>query len=239
METPCLSPPCPMSERSTPFVIAIDGPVAAGKDTVARLVAKQLGTLHLNSGALYRMWTLLTQDLALEDLPSHVPHLVDVHSFRLERRPTEVRYFLDDEDVTEKLHDNTISLRVSQVSRIPSIRAHVNARIRQFAGTGSLVIDGRDATTIIFPDADLKVYLDTAFDVRVGRRLTQLQAKGERITFATLAAQMAERDANDRAKGIYSLTRSEDAFYLDATDLSPESAAARIVQELQAKIRYS
>jgi len=231
-----LSPTPPMSERSLPFVIAIDGPVAAGKDTVADLVAEQLHTIHVNSGALYRMWTLLTMDMPVEDLAGHVPHLIGSHTFRLERRENRVLYFLDEQDVTARLHENAISVRVSSISRIPSIRTHVNGIIRQFAGTSSLIIDGRDATTIIFPDADLKVYLDTAFAIRVQRRLTQLQLKGNTITFDELAEQMAERDASDREKGIYSLTKTDDAMYLDATELSPREAASSIVAAFHEKV---
>lgn len=222
-----------MSERTTPFVIAIDGPVAAGKDTVADFVASQLDTIHVNSGALYRMWTYLTMGKTAEEVAPQVQDLVEAHTFRLQRHDRAVRYFLDDKDVTDELYTNAIHTRVAQISAIPAIREHVNRVIRQFAGQSSLIIDGRDATTVIFPDADLKVYLDTDFQVRVHRRWLQLQQKGENVTEADLAQQMQERDDRDMNKGIYSLTKTEDSFYVDATGMAPEDAAATIVEEFR------
>lgn len=225
-----------MSARTSSFVIAIDGPVAAGKDTVADRVAAQLHTIHVNSGALYRMWTYLAADMPLDELETRVPEFIEMHHFRLERHGLKVVYFLDDTDITSRLYDNSISVRVSQVSRITTIRTHVNETIRQFAGKSSLVIDGRDATTVIFPDADLKVYLDTAFEIRVERRLLQLEQKGEKITFEELARQMRDRDESDKNKGIYSLTVTEGSFYVDATHLSADAAASAIVAEFQRRV---
>lgn len=226
-----------MSDRQTPFVIAIDGPVAAGKDTVAKLVAAKLETIHVNSGALYRMWTVLAAGRSPEELEPQVESMIENHHFRLERRGSKVVYILDDQDISDRLHDNAVSVRVSQISRIPAIRDHVNEVIRRFAGRTSLVIDGRDATTVIFPDADLKVYLDTAFEIRVQRRLDQLHAKGEAITFETLAEQMRARDEVDRNKGIYSLTKTDDALLVDASDLTPDEAASEIAKAFKEKIR--
>lgn len=224
-----------MSVRTLPFVIAIDGPVAAGKDTVSDYVAEQLQTIHVNSGALYRMWTLLAGDRSAQEIEKNVDMLIEQHTFRLERRGRSVHYLLDEQDVTTKLYDNTVSVRVPEISRIPTIRQHVNTIIREFAGRSSIVIDGRDATTIIFPDADLKVYLDTDFEVRVQRRLTQLQQKGQNITREELAQQMQNRDETDRNKGEYSLQQAEGALYVDATGMSPEEAATVIVQTFQQK----
>ena len=225
-----------MSERPVSFVIAIDGPVAAGKDTVSDWVAEQLQTIHVNSGALYRMWTYLADGRSAEELEPQVPQLIEKHIFRLERRERKVHYILDEEDITDKLYTNDIHTKVAQISMIKAIREHVNSVIRQFAGQSSLIIDGRDATTVIFPDADLKVYLDTAFEVRVQRRLEQLHQKGDHITFEVLADQMQERDERDMNKGIYSLTKTNDAFYVDATGLTPEEAAQKIVEEFEKRV---
>lgn len=212
---------------ATAPVIAIDGPSASGKGTVARQVARRLGFHYLDSGALYRLVALAAtrQGIAMGDaralgrLVQTLPVEFHEHNIRLEG-----------EDVTEAIRAEEVSGAASQVASIPEVRQGLIQRQRVFRQPPGLVADGRDMGTVVFPDAVLKVFLTASAEERALRRYKQLIDKGFDANLATLLQEISQRDARDSARSLAPLQKSVDAQVLDTTGLSIEEAVAQVIQ---------
>jgi cytidylate kinase len=196
------------------MVIAIDGPAGSGKSTIARMVAQSLGFTYVNSGNLYRAMTLraIRQGIAVTDSQAL---LTCAQSACIEYRGG--RLFLDGEDVEAQLHGADVDALVAQVSAIPPLRDVVNVHVRRIAGGLDAVVEGRDMTTVVFPDADLKFFLDASPEARARRRYD------EGVSGASLdeiRKNIEMRDAIDRAKSVGSLKIAPDAVYLDSSHLT-------------------
>ena len=208
-------------------VIAIDGPSASGKGTVARHVAHRLGFHYLDSGALYRLVALaaIRRDIpttdagALGKLAHALPAEFHGHHIRL-----------DGVDVTEAIRAEKVSVAASHVATIPEVRQGLIDRQRAFRRRPGLVADGRDMGTVVFPDAELKVFLTASVEERALRRHKQLIDKGFDANLATLLQEISQRDARDSARSVAPLQKSADAQVLDTTGLSIEEAVAQVVQ---------
>ena len=210
-------------------VIAIDGPSASGKGTVAWMVARALGWRYLDSGALYRLVGLAglraAADLADE------PRLASLAE-TLEAEFGNARVTLAGEDVTEAIREERVSDAASKVAALPGVRAALLWRQRAFRGTPGLVAEGRDMATVVFPDAALKVFLTATAQARAERRHKQLMDKGMSVTLAALLEDIEGRDARDSRRKAAPLRQAEGARLLDTTDLTAEQAAQRIVDWL-------
>jgi 3-phosphoshikimate 1-carboxyvinyltransferase len=208
-------------------VIAIDGPSASGKGTVARGVAQRLGFHYLDSGALYRVVALaaMRQGIAMDDagalgrLAQSVP--VEFHGDNIR---------LDGDDVTDAIRTEEVSAAASHVAAIHEVRQGLIKRQRAFRRPPGLVADGRDMGTVVFPDAILKVFLTASAEERALRRYKQLIDKGFDANLATLLQEISQRDARDSLRSVAPLQKSADAQVLDTTGLSIEDAVAQIVQ---------
>ena len=210
-------------------IVAIDGPAGAGKSTVARSLADKLGFLYIDTGAMYRavaLWALrtgidLTDMHKLEQLASQA----DI-SFE----PGSRRVHLNGEDITDDIRSPEISSAASKVAAVPAVRRILVEKQRELAASTSVVMEGRDIGTVVFPDATVKVYLDAAPDVRVGRRVVELQERG--ITHAAGSAGRAieERDARDRTRREAPLMQAPDAVYVDSSALSVEEVESSILR---------
>lgn len=209
-------------------VIAIDGPSASGKGTVAQRVAQALGFHYLESGALYRL-------VALASLQRGVPANDEVHLAGLaqglaaEFRGTQI--FLSGQEVTEAVRDEACGNRASEVARAPVVRMALLARQRAFRQPPGLVAEGRDMGTVVFPDAMLKVFLTASVEERARRRYKQLIDKGIHATLAPLFRDLAERDARDAARAAAPLVAAPDAVQIDATNLSVDAVVERVLGE--------
>jgi cytidylate kinase len=207
-------------------VIAIDGPSASGKGTVAELVAKELGFRHLDSGSLYRLVALaaLRRGIPLEreDLLAEVAEGLEV---RFEGGET----WLGPERATDAIRTEECSRAASRVAAMPAVRRALLERQRAFRKTPGLVAEGRDMGSIVFPDATLKVFLTATPESRAERRYKQLKDKGIAATLAGLLQDLRERDARDASRSVAPLEQGPDARLLDTTDMSAAQAAARIV----------
>ena len=216
-----------------PPVIAIDGPTASGKGTVASLVAEKLGFHYLDSGALYRIVALASQiqDIAVDQGPELgllVPNLLI--SFK------DGQIFLDGEDVTESIRTESIGLRASTLAAHPEVRAALVGLQRSFRQSPGLVADGRDMGSMIFPDAVLKVFLTATAEARAERRYKQLIAKGISAKLQDLLRDLQERDARDSSRGIAPLLVADGAKVLETSDLSIDQAVRSVLGWHQSNI---
>lgn len=227
-------------KSSRPFyptpVIAIDGPTASGKGTVATLVAAHLGFHLLDSGALYRLAALASVRYAIapEDADGLAKLVDDLHiTFR------EGLAQLDGVDVSGEIRQEAIGNRASVIAAHPQVRAALVARQRAFRKLPGLVADGRDMGTVIFPDAVLKVFLTASVEARATRRYKQLIQKGFSASMDDLLRDLRERDARDSGRAAAPLKPAEDAMLLDTSALSIDQAVDQVVQWYQASAEKS
>ena len=214
-------------------VIAIDGPTASGKGTVASLVAERLGFHYLDSGALYRLVALASEKLGIEvnngpELGLLVPKLLI--SFK------NSQVFLNGEDVTDAIRAENIGLRASTLAAHPELRSALVGLQRSFRQAPGLVADGRDMASVIFPDAVLKVFLTATASARAERRYKQLIAKGISAKLSDLLQDLQERDARDSSRGTAPLLVAEGAKVLETSDLSIDQAVKTVLDWYQSAI---
>jgi cytidylate kinase len=206
-------------------VIAIDGPSASGKGTIARRVADALDFHYLESGALYRLVALMAlragerNEAELVEFARRLP--VSFHNERI---------ILEDQDVTDAIRTEECSVRASEVAKIPDVRRALLTRQRAFRMPPGLVADGRDMGTVVFPDAALKVFLTASPQVRAERRYKQLIEKGISANLRALSRDLQERDARDASRPVAPLIPAPDSQVLDSSALSIDEVAERIVR---------
>ncbi|MEL6208942.1 MAG: (d)CMP kinase [Pseudomonadota bacterium] len=213
-------------------ILTIDGPSGAGKGTVARRVAAHFGWQLLDSGALYRLTALAAEraGVALDDVPALVA-LVGTSDMRFSSTEQgEERVLLNGDEVTADIRTETCGDRASRVAAIPEVREALVAKQRAFAAPPGLVADGRDMGTVIFPEADVKVFLTASAEERAQRRHNQLREKGIGVTFAALCEDIRRRDERDAGRAVAPLKPATDAKTLDTTSLSIDEVVAIIVE---------
>ena len=216
-----------------PPVIAIDGPAASGKGTVAQGVAAALRLHYLDSGSLYRLVALkasregvaATDEAGLATLARALDVAFDKHRIRL-----------DGADVSEELRGEPVSAAASRVAVFPAVRSALVARQRAFRRPPGLVADGRDMGTVVFPDAILKIYLMASAEARAGRRYKQLIEKGNSVTLEGLLLDIRERDARDSARAAAPLKAAVDAVILDTTDMTIDASIAFVLERAKTMI---
>jgi len=213
-----------------PLIIAIDGPAGAGKSTIARSLASRLGFTYIDTGAMYRavaLWALRA-GIDLEDL-----HRLEQLALAARIEFTADRTVqLNGEDVTAAIREPRVSEAASKVSQAPGVRRALREEQRRIGAAGSVVMEGRDIGTVVFPDAQVKVYLDADPGVRAGRRAAELGATESGRD--QIASEIAQRDQRDRTRAEAPLTQAPDAEYLDTSRLSPaevEEAILKLVRE--------
>jgi cytidylate kinase len=217
-----------------PPVIAIDGPAASGKGTVAQGVAAALRLHYLDSGSLYRLVALKAsrEGVSAND-EAGLAALARALDVAFDRR----RVRLDGGDVTEELRSEPVSAAASRVAVFPAVRSALVARQRAFRRPPGLVADGRDMGTVVFPDAILKIYLMASAEVRAGRRYKQLIEKGNSVTLEGLLLDIRERDARDSARTAAPLKAAADALILDTTDMTIDQSIAFVLERAKAVLQ--
>jgi cytidylate kinase len=207
-------------------VIAIDGPSASGKGTIAKPVAQQLGFHYLDSGALYRLVALAAsyQAAALDDEPT-LTRIAAELNFDFSGG----RIFLCQKDVTDAIRAEWVGAAASSIAALPAVRRALLERQRAFCKAPGLVAEGRDMGTVVFPDAVLKIYLTAAVEERAQRRYKQLIEKGMNANMPALLQDIRQRDERDSARAVAPLQKSGDAGLLDTTSMSIAAAVAEVL----------
>jgi len=212
------------------LIIAIDGTVGSGKSTVARRVAEMLGYTHLDSGAMYRAVGLKAlRDGVPLDSPDRLGALASAARIDLVPRDGNLAVLLDGEDVTEAIRAPEVSHAASVVAVVPGVRHPMVAEQRRAGERGGVVMEGRDIGSVVFPHADLKIFLDASPEVRAIRRQRELEEKGEPREFDKVLVEVHERDQRDRERKMSPLVRAADAVLVDNTAMNAEETARVIV----------
>ena len=213
------------------IAIAIDGPASSGKGTVARMVARTMNYAYIDTGAMYRSVALLAEraGVSLSDGPA-LGRLAAGLRFAFAWDGEALRIEVSGEDLSSAIRSESVGQGASKVSAHPEVRAALLGLQQQLGSAGGVVMEGRDIGTVVLPDAALKIFLDAELDTRAARRTAELRRRGLDVTLAEIAAEIRQRDAQDRGRAIAPLLQAEDAFYLDTTALTPEQVAARIAE---------
>ncbi len=218
-------------EKGSRFVVAVDGPAGAGKGAVCRAVAARFGFDYLDTGSIYRAVALLSlrADVSadavekLAELAARMPF-----AFR-ETQGLGFRAFLGREDVSDALREERVGRRASRVAALPPVREALLTFQRLYGGGNDIILDGRDTGTVVWPDADIKVFLTADLEERAKRRALELQGKGETVSFPKIRDMMAERDARDSSRAHAPLAPAPDAHHIDTTTLTLEESIAAVV----------
>jgi cytidylate kinase len=216
-----------------PIVVAIDGPAGAGKSTIARRIAQRLGFLYVDTGAMYRavaLWAL-RNGTNLDDW-HRLEQLALAADIQLD--PDNNRVFLNGEDVSDAIRTPDVSDGASRVAAVPAVRRAMLAKQQQYAATQSIVMEGRDIGTVVFPNARVKVFLDADPGIRAQRRQSQLQLSGQSAPLHQVEGELRQRDTRDRQRPEAPLLQAPDAEYLDVSNLDiqqVEEAVLKMVRE--------
>ncbi|HZT33263.1 MAG TPA: (d)CMP kinase [Bryobacteraceae bacterium] len=224
-----------MADGSTRrVVVAIDGPAGAGKSTIAKRLAARLGFTYIDTGAMYRAVSLwaLRRGVDLSDM-----HRTEqlAKAARIDLEPGG-RVLLNGEEVTDAIRTAEVGEAASVIAVLPGVRRAMVEKQREMGARTSVVMEGRDIGTVVFPNADVKVFLDASQPERVRRRLIDFQAQGQPVTAETLEEQIRERDQRDRSRAEAPLAQAPDAVYLDSTGLTIEQVEEEILRLVRARV---
>ncbi|WP_411274389.1 (d)CMP kinase [Daejeonella sp.] len=212
------------------IVIAIDGYSSCGKSTIARTLAKKLHFIYIDSGAMYRAVTLyfLRKDIALDDHDAIVSALADIH-LNFHSRDYQSHITLNDEEVSEEIRQMPVSQLVSDVSAIREVRVEMVRQQQRMGRSKNIIMDGRDIGTVVFPNADLKLFMTADPKIRAERRFKELMLKGEQVTMEEIFENIAHRDFLDTTREESPLVRADDAIILDNTTIDQEQQLAFVL----------
>lgn len=219
--------------------IAIDGPSGAGKSTISKVIAKKLGYLYVDTGAIYRTVGVFVRKQGVDPCDAEGVSAL-LPQIQIEMRHTDgvQRMYLNGEDVTETIREHEISRYASDVSAIPAVRAFLLEMQRKFAKTNHVIMDGRDIGTVVLPDATVKIFLSATAEDRARRRFLELQAKGSDISYEQVLDDMKRRDENDSARAIAPLKAADDAVMLDTTGFELEESIAAIFELIEKRTAH-
>ena len=218
------------------LVIAIDGPSGVGKSTLGKALARRFGYLFIDSGAVYRAVArkALDKGVALDDRPG-LAAIAREADIRLEGDPDHLRVFLDGREVTKEIRLPEASHASSVVATIPEVREAVVAKLREMSRAGGVVMDGRDIGTKVFPNAQVKLFLEASPDVRAARRFLEERERGRNVTIEQIRAELAERDRRDRERDATPLVKAPDAILIDTSAMPLDRVIERVLEIIQAR----
>jgi len=222
------------------LVIAIDGPAASGKSTTSKLIARRLGYLYVDTGAMYRAMTLkvLEQKIDLDDQTA-IGQLARQTKISLVHINNELRVLLDGRDVTRAIRSQQVTKSVSAISMIDSVREVMVREQRRMGTEGGIVLEGRDIGTVVFPKADLKVYMVADVEKRASRRQKDLEKQGVEVSLEDLKQEIIERDRKDSKRNISPLRKADDAIVIDTSDLTVDQQVELIVTKANSVLQHS
>ncbi len=216
------------------MIITVDGPAAAGKSTVARRLARRLGFRYLDTGAMYRAltWKALQRGADMND-PQELARMARRAELELRPDGEELRAFCDGRDVTGEIRTPEVTRNVRRVADEPAVRRVMRGMQREFARRHDLVAEGRDQGTEVFPEAEVKFYLDASVRERAERRRRDLEAAGRPAPLDEVLRQVEERDKQDRSRPVGALRRQEDMVFIDSTNLSADQVVEVMMAEVE------
>ncbi len=216
------------------MIVAIDGPAGTGKGTISKLIAERMFFTYIDTGAMYRCITLkmIRNNIDITELDK-IKELLNNTSIDFENAYDKndnyyQKVFLDGEDVTFEIRTPKVNEKVSPYSNEPIIREHLVKMQREYANSKNIIMEGRDITTVVFPNAEVKIYLDATPEERANRRYKELVAKGIETTYEETLESINKRDYNDRTKPVGALKIAEDAIVIDTTELSIEEVYEKV-----------
>jgi len=222
------------------LIIAIDGPSGAGKSTLAKRLAKELGFVYLDTGAIYRAlaFKVLRQGVDLAD-DTRLAELVGSTQIDLQERDGRLEVLLDGMDVAPEIRTSEVSQMASKVSALKIVRERLLDLQRDMARRGSVVAEGRDIGTVVFPDAEVKIFLHASAEERARRRCAELRAAGRTADLAETLREMAERDKRDSERDLAPLRMADDALRIDSSTVGADELAHRVLSEIRKKARQN
>lgn len=216
------------------MIIAIDGPAGSGKGTVAKKLAKKLGFAYIDSGSFYRVVAFYVYDNQIApDDAAKITALLPQLQIELHETPRGQRVVSQGRDLTDEIRYELVSRIVSPVSRVLAVRRWVNQYVKKFAADHDVVVEGRDMTTVVFPQAEWKFYLDADLDERARRRYLELKNKDSNVTLAGIKEEIEQRDRLDRSKPQGALRIAPGAVYIDSTKQSPQQVTDFIIAKVK------
>lgn len=222
------------------LIIAIDGPAASGKSTTARHLARRLGYVYLDTGAMYRACALKAKRCGIDPKDAQaVRAMLEDLDISIKMTDDENVILLDGEDVSQAIRENEISRLASDISALPDVRYKMVELQRKLGAEGGVILDGRDIGTFVFPYADLKFYLIASQEVRARRRWLELQKKGVEAGLKSVIRELAERDRNDKARELAPLSKADDAIEIDTSDMGVREQVDTLYEIVKARMEES
>ena len=221
------------------FIIAIDGPAGSGKGTIAKALAEKIGFIRLDTGALYRCVTLevINNNINLTDIDKivNIAKNMNVKFQKSDNENDLDKVFLNERDVTKSIRSAEVSKLVAEVSTIPQVRSELLKIQRNLAEHHDIIMEGRDIGTVVFPNANLKIYLDADIEERAKRRYKENQGKNINMSYEEVIENIRKRDENDKAKEIGALKKAKDSIVIDTTKLTIEEVVEKIIEIIKNK----
>ena len=219
------------------MIVAIDGPAASGKSTSAKLLAKELGFIYLDTGAMYRCvsWAVIKDEIDLSN-DRQLLNFLKIFKIDLKNTGNRSSFYVNNKDVTDLIRKSNISQRVSEVSAIPDIRDFMVDIQRNYAKSENCVMEGRDIGTVVFPKAEVKFFIIASDEVRAKRRKLELESLGEKKSLSELIDEIRRRDDFDSNRGHSPLKKAFDAIEIDTTDLSIDEQVKLMLDIVKQKI---
>lgn len=220
------------------FIVAMDGPAGTGKGTITSLISKEMGLVNIDTGATYRCVALyvIKNNIKLEEKEKIIESLPNIH-IDMKNEQDVQKVYLNNEDVTSEIRSKEVTKIVSQVSSIVEVRLAMVEVQRNLAKGKDVIMEGRDITTYVFPNADVKIYLDADEEERAKRRYKEMQEKGIEMTYDEVLKNIQIRDKNDKEKKIGALKIAEDAIYIDTTNLTIEEVKEKVKEIIMEKYK--
>lgn len=215
------------------IIIAIDGPAGSGKSTAAKNLAQKLGFTYLDTGAMYRTITYLSLRAGIVDNRDEVIKIAQSVKLKLQTDNGLTRVFANEEELTEQIRTPEVNSKVSEVSIIPEVRVEMVKIQKALGESCNIVAEGRDVTTVVYPNADIKIFLTASIDERANRRFKEYQTKKADITIEEVKANLEKRDKIDSGREVSPLRKAEDAIEFDNTGLTPEQDLDYLINKVK------
>ena len=218
------------------FVVAIDGPAGTGKGTVTKIVAEKLNLIYIDTGAMYRAVTLKAlKNNIMPDETEKIEEILKDISITLDRQDSKQTVLLDGEDVTEKIRTTQVDNYVAKFAAVKQVRDKMTPLQREMKSQGNIIMEGRDIGTTVFPDAEVKIYLDATVEERANRRYKQNVENGIECSYEEILEGIKERHVLETTRRIAPLRQADDAVYLDSTELSIDEVVEKIISIIKEK----